>query len=309
MKNFNITRQEKTMSIQTWFKEYINPLKTQVNSLYEYLHYYNPEWRMLGEPYQDTERYYSTANGVVTESDIITATTVNNTTHYHADITKLYFRWGIKNRTTEKIAYGNSTYSNSEQFLNIGASLYKIDAVDVNYSQGDILSHFLVFEAALAQYITWTISTGVTSGGHSCLIYTYHLSNELDFGLAYTVQAGTNVPRYFYYNNGVTDYPIKYLDDGFDSTGLFDYTNVNIRVQDGDTFVPSSFSSTVYQQWGGATSLFPQTVYKDNNQYEDLIADTVVFERPGKKNQYQVRMSKKRDAATTIEDKFEVVFS
>ena len=46
MKNFNISRQSPS-SPQAWKKEYIQKLQQEVNSLYYYLHYYNPSWKLV----------------------------------------------------------------------------------------------------------------------------------------------------------------------------------------------------------------------------------------------------------------------
>ena len=46
MKNFNISKQSRN-SLQVWKKEYIQRLQQEVNSLYYYLHYYNPSWNLI----------------------------------------------------------------------------------------------------------------------------------------------------------------------------------------------------------------------------------------------------------------------
>ena len=52
MKNFNISKQSPN-SLQAWKREYIQRLQQEVNSLYYYLHYYNPSWSLI----TDTQRY------------------------------------------------------------------------------------------------------------------------------------------------------------------------------------------------------------------------------------------------------------
>jgi hypothetical protein len=88
------------------------------------------------------------------------------------------------------------------------------------------------------------------------LIYNYHLSNELDFGLIYDVQVVEQTPRYFYETvddneHVVSTYNVKYQNDAFDTTTLFDYTNYNVRFSNnGDTnLIPQSESGVVDYQY------------------------------------------------------------
>ena len=315
MKSFNISKQNKEWA-QAYKKEYVNQLWNQTNSLYEYLHYYNPEWRILGWD-SDEEKdlsYFIYNNNYVDEESL------TNISETCVDLWKLHFRWGFKNRFSHEIYYGEN--GNESEALSIGATIYKKDSYDLDYLKGDnydreeFLSHFIVFEAALAQYITWTISTGTDENGKAALIYTYHLSNELDFGLQYNIQVVESTPRYFY--NGT--YKIKYSNDNFDTTSLLDYININVKYgivpqeeqeeeQEEEVELEPEHTGKDYQHWCGATTIFPQTIYVDSNKHEEIIADTVLYERPGKKSEYQVRFNKQSTSHPQIEDKFEVIFS
>ena len=319
MKNFNISKQYPKMLTKAYTKEYINQLQNQTNSLYEYLHYYNPEWRLMGINdrknedednkdlsffiYDGTHRYENSLISVGEDRTFI-------------NISKLNFRWGFKNRLSIPLYYGKDIDS-AVDTLNIGATIYKKDSYDydldaVDYDRTEFLSHFIVFESSLAQYIVWTISTEENK-----LKYTYHLVNELDFGLAYNIQIVELVPRYFYEtkhnNNVISRYGIKYIDDPFDTTTLFDYININVRHKYSDTdWQPQREQGQIdYQYWCGATELYPQVVYENNNQYEDLIGDIILYERPGKVSEYQVRLDKNtpESGQDTIEQSFEVIFS
>lgn len=307
MKSFNISKQNKRWA-QAYKKEYVNQLQNQTNSLYEYLHYYNPEWRVLGSDANEEKdlSYFIYNNSYIDKESLI------NVEETCVDLWKLHFRWGFKNRFSHEIYYGEN--GNESEALSIGATIYKKDSYDLdylksNYNREEFLSHFIVFEAALAQYVTWTISTGTDENGKIALIYTYHLSNELDFGLRYNIQVVESTPRYFY--NGT--YGIKYNSDNFDTTTLLDYINTNVQYTNNPQSQPlhlePEHTGTDYQHWCGATTIFHQTVYVDNNEYEELIADTVLYERPGKTSEYQVRFNKQSTNHPQIEDKFEVIFS
>jgi len=220
-------------------------------------------------------------------------------------INKLQYRWGYKNTSDHVFWYGFN-YNSS---LNIGATIYKKDAYDVpSVLRTSDLDHYILFEASLAQYVTWTFSTGVDENNNPALIYNYHISNELDFGLVYNIQTITSTPRYFYKEDASTTYDIKYEDSVFDRMTLFDYININVQYKDNEQWVPSH-SGTDYQCWSGATELFPQTVYEVNSQYEDLIAETELYERPGNISTYQVRLEKSKDDQKNIEKSFKVIFS
>lgn len=74
MKNFNISRQSPS-SPQAWKKEYIQRLQQEVNSLYYYLHYYNPSWKLV----TDSQGYfgYSSYNSKDIYKDNLLNTTKN----------------------------------------------------------------------------------------------------------------------------------------------------------------------------------------------------------------------------------------
>lgn len=308
MKSFNVSKQNKQWA-QAYQKEYVNQLKNQTNSLYEYLHYYNPEWRILGLNGDKNLSYFLYNNNSVSVDNIISETEEKTC----VDLWKLHFRWGFKNQFSYEIYYGES--GNESEALSIGATIYKKDSYDLdylksNYNREEFLSHFIVFEAALAQYITWTINTGIDEYKNPALIYTYHLSNELDFGLQYNIQVVESTPRYFY--DGI--YKIKYRNDNFDTTTLLDYININVRYgSNPQSLEPLHGNNKDYQHWCGATNIFPQALYVNNNnneyEYEELIAETVLYERPGKTSEYQVRFNKQSTNHPPIENNFEVIFS
>ena len=274
---------------------------------YQYLHYYNPQWRILGLDSQVEYNlsYYNQDNALIKESDLVSVGGLPI-----VNIWDLHYRWGFKNRFSYPLFYG--TPDNYYQ-LNIGATIYKKDAYDVDSSNIESLSHFLIFESGLAQYYTWQISTGLHNGDIQ-LRYDLYLSNELDFGLAYAVQFVEGVPRYFFQDGDGMRYQIRYKDSPFDIETLFDYNNYNIRYSnDGEEYYPSSFDNQVYQKWNGASEIIANTVISSTENgiavYEDLIADVQLYQRPGKKSEFQVRLDKSGNNRPNIENNFEVVFS
>ena len=83
MKNFNISRQSPS-SPQAWKKEYIQRLQQEVNSLYYYLHYYNPSWKLV----TDSQGYfgYSPYNS----KDIYKDNLLNTTKNY-MDVSNIHW--------------------------------------------------------------------------------------------------------------------------------------------------------------------------------------------------------------------------
>lgn len=312
MKIFNVSAQSKSIGNkeQAFWKEFVYPLQTQVDSLYQYLHYYNPQWRILGldSKGEHVLSYYNQDNALIEENNLMS---VGGELPI-VDIWKLHYRWGFKNRLSYPLFYGTpgNYYS-----LNIGATIYKKDAYDVDSSNAESLSHFLIFESGLAQYYTWKISTGLHDGNVQ-LRYDWYLSNELDFGLTYAVQFVEGVPRYFFQDNDGMRYQIRYKDSPFDIETLSDYNNYNIRYSnDGEEYYPDNLdpNNPVYQKWNGASEIIADVIISstENNVtvYEDLIADVQLYQRPGKKSEFQVRLDKSSNNHPSIENSFEVVFS
>lgn len=289
MRFFNITTQKRASAQrQAIIKEYVRTLQSQVNSLFEYLHYYNPEWRVLGEQDDNSElSYYFYNNNHVTANTII-----NNR---QIDISKLGYRWGFRNSSTQVMYYDGQT-------LNIGAIIYKKDAYDVSQNDADKLSHYIVFESSLAQYYIWTFSGAINDNNEYVLRYTFHKTNELDYGLSFTMQVAEQAPRYFYNSNN--EYQIKYKGTPFDIDIIYDYNNTNVQVDNNQ-----SESNTYYPQlWQGNSFVCADVMYKNNGEYEDLIADTVLYERGGQKSEIQVRLDKNASEQTQLEDSFVVFF-
>ena len=320
MKFYNVSAQSKTFLNKAWTKEYINLLTNQVNSLYEYLHYYNPEWRIISSNSSIGLSYYTYDNNKVDSSILIQSPKL------YIDITKLKYRWGYKNTSQENIFYGvdDQHIANAIKSINVGATIFKKDAYDTSYNDADLLSHFIVYESSLAQYITWTVSTAVgttaETAGQPVLKYVTHLSDELDLGLAYDVQIMRKPPRYFYLSNNLY-YPIRYTDNTFDSEALYDYSNYNVRYRviqssgEVSNYIPQySPGQKVYQLWDGGIGIVTQVVYtrtdtqtnKDKN--EDLIGDTILYES-ARDVKFQVRLDKNSSNASEIESHFEVIFN
>lgn len=312
MKIFNVSSQFKGNQDQAFKKEYINQLSNQIDSLYKYTHYYNPEWRLLGsneqeEPYLKIFKYYNINNTEITKDNIAE--------DMFLDITKLNFKWGYKNSFSQPISYANS------QSLNIGASIYKKDAYDVSDTDEDLLSHFIVFESSLAQYYSWTAASELVDGVFK-LVYHYHLVNELEYGLSYYIQLLKYLPRYFYNNPSKTesqeykeyqDYQIKYTNSPFDTDRIYDYNNININIANETQNVEENANHNRYQLWRGVTGLFTDTMYKQNvdsvDIYEDVIADTLLYEYIGSRSEFQVRFDKTSQEAKPIESDMIVIVS
>ncbi len=318
MKNFNISAQSKSVDDirQAIKKEYVYRLYNQTNSLYHYLHYYNPEWRILGANADNSKRlsYYNEKSDLITENDLLS----DGGEKTFINIFKLHYRWGLKNRSTKLYFFGGATPEQCTSTLNIGATLYKKDAYDVDSNTTDILDHFLVFESGLAQYFTWKIRTGrkTPTDNNLYLIYDFYLSNELDFGLTYQTQIVQGVPRYFYQSGSNFDCNIHYNNQGFDIGTLFDYNNYNVKYStDNINWTPSETPNpNVYQQWSGATDVIADVILKtttnDNRViYEDIIAEVSYYQRPGKNSSYTTRFNKATSEAEEIEENFRVIYS
>ena len=293
MKNFNITSQSKSISIQAIWKEYIDLLKLEVDSLHQYIKYYNPEWRILKND-KISVSYYDINNDEIKEDNIVK----NNV----LQLDKLNFRWGFQNRTTDKVLYG---LGDNKEKLNVGATIFKIDSYDVSSIEDndvssiedndELLSHFIVYESALAQYYNWTISTQSDE-----IVYNYFSTNESDYGLNFFVQLAKSVPRYYC----DSEYIIKYSDKPYSGDGhIFDHTN------------PIWFEGSYYNQgWQGATALLSEVVYGqtiDNNTiYEDVFCDAITYQKRGQQVQFSVFLDKTEpEVASDIESKFYVIFN
>ena len=334
MKFFNITTQQ---HYQAWQAEHLTPLENAIDSLLQYMHYYIPEWRILGSivEYDNNatreRKYISSEKEVITKDTILY--TIPPSTDKIIDIDKLHFRWGIKNESSAPYIYGNN------RTLNIGASLYKKDAYDIDTSDNpnweEVLSHFIVFESSLAQYYNWNFSGGVNQNGDFVLVYNYFLTNELEFGLSYSIQMAEQAPRYFFFgvcNPGAsvldmwdaTTYKIRYRGESFDTGSLYDYNNTNIQVvetvegvvtrtpnYDEGEFVP--------QRWQGNSALITQVLYEEpvaQNSHivhrEEVIGDVILYQRQGSHAAFQVRLDKNvpaQEETRPVEEKLSVVFS
>jgi len=293
MRFFNISTQvENIKDIENAIKnEYLSLLKIDIESLYEYIHYYNPEWRLLTEKTENTEKitfFRYNKEGYTDEVKIDNI--VENNKKLRID--RLNFRWGFKNTTSQQLQCGNS-----DTWLNIGASVYKIDPYDVKIEDTDLMSHYIVFEGALGQYYLWDFNF-VMDGADAKLKYYFFLADETVASLSFKTQFAVEVPRYFY--RGI--YDIKYLYDADDLDKLYDYVNhVSETLQE-------------WQQWENSTSLMFDAVYKytdnDNNiKYEEIIADTLIHEGySAKGGAYKVFLDKTKQSSESIEKNFEVIF-
>lgn len=287
MKNFNITSQSKSISIQAIWKEYIDLLKLEVDSLHQYIKYYNPEWRILKND-KISVSYYNINNDEIKEDNIVTTDEHKNKI---LNLNNLNFRWGFQNRTTDKVLYG---LGDNQEKLNVGATIFKIDSYDVSSIEDndELLSHFIVYESALAQYYNWTISTQSDE-----IVYNYFSTNESDYGLNFFVQLAKSVPRYYCDD----EYTIKHSNEPYSGDGhVFDWTNP-IEVEDND----------YNQGWQGATALLSEVVYGqtiDNNTiYEDVICDAITYQKRGQQIQFSVFLDK--TDTKSIEENFYVIFN
>lgn len=286
MRFFNISTQvENIKDIENAIKnEYLSLLKIDIESLYEYIHYYNPEWRLLTE----NTTFFRYNRDYIDEVNIDNIIENNK----KLKIDRLNFRWGFKNTTSQQLQCGNS-----DMWLNIGASVYKIDPYDVNIEDADLMSHYIIFEGALGQYYLWDFNF-VMDGADAKLKYYFFLADETVASLSFKTQFAVEVPRYFYRGT----YDIKYLYDADDLDELYDYVNhVSDTLQE-------------WQQWENSTSLMFDVVYKytdnDNNiKYEEIIADTLIHEGYSTKGgAYKVFLDKTEQSSESIEENFEVIF-
>lgn len=279
MKSFNITSQSPFQK-QAIIKEYLESLSLEIDSLYQYLHYYNPKWRVL----KNGEKSYIIDNGEEIEN--ITESSIIDVENNALKLDKLDFRWGFQNRTSHKINYGN-------QALNIGATIFKKDSYDLQQNE-DPLSHFVVFESALAQYYNWTFSAD-----NGCIIYLFFADNESNYGLSFPIQIAKCVPRYYYANNSDTDYEIRYNNSGYNRTGMYDYSNYNVSLE--------GTSTNATQTWQGTSAIIGEVMYKDeNDNYEDLISDAKTYQRRGQNSEYLVFLDSRE---SSFEDNFFVFFN
>lgn len=192
MKVFNVSKQHGAL-IQAWMKEYINRINVGADSIYQYLHYYNPEWKLVAQ-----DETYTGPNSL-SSNNLFTGTTFN--------AQNLAFRWGYKNETSNQYRIGSSN-----AFVNVGATIFKRDAYDLTsvVTQED-LSHFILFEASLGHFYNYYISQEVENG-QVYLLYNWFVASELDYGLSYSVQVPMTTPRHCYCG----DYTIRQPDSAND---------------------------------------------------------------------------------------------
>lgn len=321
MKFFNVSAQSKNINNirQAIWKEYIYRLNNQADSLYYYLHYYNPEWRILGVNTGNTKNlsYYNEKSNLVTEDDLLITETdpISEQEKTWIDLSKLHYRWGLKNRSPKVYFYGGTNLAECTSTLNIGATIYKKDAYDIDENT-NLLDHFLVFESGLAQYFTWKIRTGKNNQGDLCLIYDFYMSNELDFGLTYPTQLLMASPRYFYRSGSNLDYNIRYNNQAFDIGTMFDYNNYNVKYSiDGTNWIPAEDPNPKkYQQWSGASDIVADVMFTttdgDRIMYEDMIAEVSYHQRPGKNSDYVTRLEKPQpQSENTTERRIKIIYS
>lgn len=258
MKNFNISRQASS-SPQAWKKEYIQRLQQEFNSLYYYLHYYNPSWKLITNS-QGYVGYTPYGSKDVYQADILnTEGTPSAPTSKGIYRQALAFRWGVKN-TTGSPQYINYAEYGTYKRLNPGATLFKIDASD----SADWI-HYMIFEGALAQYYTQSYSFNYNSSTSKMdVTITNHLINAATKGLSYPIQFTRVPPRYFY--QGLSLIPLKYLNNGAVVDKIYD--NNNRITNDGQTII---------QQWGENSDVCMDVFA--NHQGENLCVAADVSER------------------------------
>ena len=263
MKNFNVSRQS-SKSSQAWKKEYVYRLQQEYDSLYYYLHYYNPSWKLITKsqgyvgytPYGSKDVYQ--ANILNTEG--IPSAPTSKGIYRQA----LAFRWGVKN-TTGDIQYINYAEYGTYKRLNPGATLFKIDASD----SADWV-HYMIFEGALAQYYAQSYSFNYNPNPDDPehpkmeVIITNTLINAATKGLSYPIQFTRVPPRYFYQNLSLI--PLKYLNNGAVVDKIYD--NNNRITNDGQT---------IMQQWGENSDVCMDVFA--NHQGENLCVAADVSER------------------------------
>lgn len=219
--------------------------------------------------------------------------------------------WYTKYWKNSPALYGLAVWIDEENNINYfdRYTQYQLDKNSI-----PSVSHFMIFESALAQYYNWNFIGGFDKDGDPVIIYNCFPCDELDFGLSYAIQIAVMAPRYYYHSqNSGYDYKIKYKNDAFESGTIFDYNNINLQVKQNGVFIPQNEpDSPRYQRWQGNSSIVTQPVFKDSddNSYEDLIADVITYQRPAQESEFQVRLNWNREESTPIIEKnFEIIFS
>lgn len=248
MRIFNISRQFPAQQ-QAWIKEYVNRMVVEVDSLHQYINYFNPEWRLVTEDADNRvvtpPSYTGRLNGV---NSINLFTDDNDRVVLNLD--QIGFRWGVKNTSNTPYFYGPV---GAERTLNIGSILFKIDAVDISTPiVEEDLSHFIVFEPALGASYTCVVSV---SGDE--MIYTWEKVNENDYGLIFPLQMPLAIPRYFTDD----DLLISYLNDPLIGGIIKDVHNY--------------LGNFNYELWNGATSLNFITYLNSNIDLNNILLDEI----------------------------------
>ena len=247
MKNFNISKQSPN-SQQAWKKEYIQRLQQEVNSLYYYLHYYNPSWNLITD-----------SHGYVGYSPYNSKDVLNNPTLIYREA--LAFRWGIKNNTPEPKYINYETYG-TYKTLNPGATLFKIDASD-DYDW----SHYMIFEGSLAQYFTQKYSFDYNSSTKKMdVTVTNILINAANKGLSYSTQFSRVPPRYYYKDSSLI--PLSYINNAAAEHMIYDNNN---RITDN--------GQTIIQEWADNSDICIDTLVSVDNSDKNLCVAADVSER------------------------------
>ena len=292
MKNFNVSRQS-PKSLQAWKKEYVYRLQQEADSLYYYLHYYNPSWKLITNS-QGYIGYTPYGSKDVYQADILnTEGTPSAPTSSGIYRQALGFRWGIKNNTAEPqyINYGDyGTY----KVLNPGATLFKIDASD-DYNW----IHYMIFEGALAQYFIQTYSFDYNpSTSQMDVVVTNTLINAATKGLSYSTQFSKIPPRYYYKNLSLV--PLSYVNNAATANIIYDNNN---RITDN--------GQTIIQEWAENSDICIDAVtsYEVNGQtrYEPLFADVILATENESTQQFKAYLDKTQSEKKPPEDKFNII--
>ena len=292
MKNFNVSRQSPKSS-QAWKKEYVYRLQQEVNSLYYYLHYYNPSWKLITKS-QGYVGYTPYGSKDVYQADILNTKGIPSAPTSEGIYRQaLAFRWGVKN-TTGNIQYINYAEYGTYKRLNPGATLFKIDASD----SADWV-HYMIFEGALAQYFTQSYSFDYNSSTNKMdVTVTNHLINAATKGLSYPIQFTRVPPRYFY--QGLSLIPLKYLNNGAVVDKIYD--NNNRITNDGQTII---------QEWAENSDICIDAVtsYTVNGQtrYEPLFADIILATENESTQQFKAYLDKTQSEKKPPEDNFKII--
>lgn len=283
MRAYNIT---KNIQEQTLKNEYINELEKQYNSIYQYLHYYNPQWRLLNDKGKDPV-YYTKKDADGGKNTI----TASNVMDYTGERPKLQlehfqFRWGIKNTDEE---YWDLYYKEISLgiILPQSGTIFKKDSIDLSLmeSPDEILSHFAIFFTAEAQFYGWNFYYN-----NEEIHYNYYSTNENEFGLKFPVQLVLVPPRYFFNKSHFVQTNWGYI---YGIGHIFDNNN---RVE----------NESKNQQWNSASPVVTEVQFNNDESFEQLIGDFITNQSTNSKAAFIVRLDENRNI-TDLEKKFEII--